>query len=122
MAKYRKKPKMVEATQWFKNGDHPEDGTVPVAYPGGEFLSEGKVVRLFRHPDVRGEKECPLCCCSMDRHGWMDFGDFGQTVCPGDYVITTSDGRYYRASAARFESEYELAEDTRTATSPETDS
>ena len=25
MAKYRKKPIIIEATQWFKNGDHPED-------------------------------------------------------------------------------------------------
>lgn len=24
--KYRKKPVVIEATQWFKNGDHPEDG------------------------------------------------------------------------------------------------
>lgn len=26
MAQYRKKPIVIEATQWFKNGDHPEDG------------------------------------------------------------------------------------------------
>lgn len=25
MTRYRKKPVVVEATQWFKNGDHPED-------------------------------------------------------------------------------------------------
>ena len=25
MAKYRKKPVIVEAHQWFKNGDHPLD-------------------------------------------------------------------------------------------------
>ena len=24
MAKYRKKPVVIEATQWFKDGDHPE--------------------------------------------------------------------------------------------------
>jgi len=23
--KYRKKPVVIEATRWFKNGDHPED-------------------------------------------------------------------------------------------------
>ena len=23
--KYRKKPVVIEATQWFKNGDHPND-------------------------------------------------------------------------------------------------
>ncbi len=25
MAKYRKKPVVIEAIQWFKNGDHPQD-------------------------------------------------------------------------------------------------
>lgn len=25
MAKYRKRPVVVEATRWFKNGDHPQD-------------------------------------------------------------------------------------------------
>ena len=24
--KYRKKPIVIEAHQWFKNGDHPDDG------------------------------------------------------------------------------------------------
>lgn len=27
MSKFRKKPVVIEATQWFKNGDHPCDGT-----------------------------------------------------------------------------------------------
>ncbi len=31
MAKYRKKPVVIEATQWFKDGDHP-------AVMSGEFL------------------------------------------------------------------------------------
>ena len=26
MSKFRKKPVVIEATQWFKNGDHPLDG------------------------------------------------------------------------------------------------
>ena len=25
MAKFRKKPVVIDATQWFKNGDHPLD-------------------------------------------------------------------------------------------------
>ena len=24
--KFRKKPVVIDATQWFKNGDHPDDG------------------------------------------------------------------------------------------------
>ncbi len=26
MAKYRKKPVVIDATQWHRNGDHPLDG------------------------------------------------------------------------------------------------
>lgn len=110
MAKYRKKPEEVEATQWFKNGDHPEDHTVPVAHPGGEFQSEGKVVRYFRHPDVPGEKECPHCCCRMHNHGWIDWSITGETVCPGDYIITNADGSYRTCRPNIFEEVYELVE------------
>jgi len=58
MAKYRKRPVVIESTQWFKNGDHPQDNCIMI-YPkdGGitkPFLSEGKVVRYFRHPEIPG--------------------------------------------------------------------
>lgn len=49
--KYRKKPVVIEAVQWFKNGDHPEDGNQ--RFVSGEFageLYEGKVVRYYRNP------------------------------------------------------------------------
>ena len=49
MAKYRKKPVVIEATQWFKNGDHPNDRTeMIIGSDGVPFQSEGKVVRYFR--------------------------------------------------------------------------
>ena len=31
MARYRKKPIVIEATQWWKNGDHPEEEGNPAA-------------------------------------------------------------------------------------------
>jgi len=45
---YRKKPVVIEATQWLKNGDHPRDG-----WPE----TEGLVVRYYRHPGGSGEKK-----------------------------------------------------------------
>jgi hypothetical protein len=37
--KYRKKPVVIEATQWFKNGDHPLDyANEKVGLEKGEFL------------------------------------------------------------------------------------
>ena len=60
MAQYRKKPVVIEATQWFKNGDHPEDdrGTFTDSETGEPFLGEGKVVRYYGHPDVPGDTPC----------------------------------------------------------------
>ena len=61
MGKYRKKPVVVEANQWFKNGDHPDDNTFAVTAPNGfDYPSEGKVVRYFRRPDVVGQRACEL--------------------------------------------------------------
>jgi|WetSurMetagenome_2_1015567.scaffolds.fasta_scaffold10023_9 hypothetical protein len=50
--KFLPNPVVVEATQWLKNGDHPNDRCVPVTYDGETFMSEGKAVRYYRHPNV----------------------------------------------------------------------
>ena len=73
MAQYRRLPIVIEATQWFKNGDHPDDGTE--RFTSGEFegeLCEGKVVRYYRHPTVCCMTECTQCGCIMHDHGWID--------------------------------------------------
>lgn len=88
MALYRKKPVVVEATQWFKNGDHPEDQCMAVENDGGAFVTEGKVVRFFRHPEVPGNSVCPRCGEISHHHGWIDTDEDGQIVCPGDWIIT----------------------------------
>ncbi len=45
MAKYRKKPVVVEAVRWFQNGDHPKDDLSMFVHDGLQFPTEGKVVR-----------------------------------------------------------------------------
>jgi len=98
--KYRKKPVVIEATQWFTNGDHPEDG--PVA-------GEGKVVRRFRRPDVDGMAPCQKCKRMFKHHGWIDTLEDGHNVCPGDWIITGIQGEHYPCKPDIFEATYEPA-------------
>lgn len=107
--KYRKKPTLIEATPWFKNGDHPQDNSKPVERPGkAPELSEGQVVRYFRSLNIPGGRFCSLCGNTMERHGILDGLNGEETICPGDYIVSDRKGRYYRLSAAEFESQYEL--------------
>lgn len=83
----------MNAVQWFRNGDHPDDDTVELADElGRPFLSEGKVVRYYRHPTLCGVSHCPKCEKTLHVHGWIDNGGDGQVVCPGDFVHTTETG------------------------------
>ena len=108
MATYRKKPVVIEATQWFKNGDHPDDGTE--TFKMGEFrgeLFEGKVVRYYRRPDDDGKRQCNQCGHIMHNHGWIDTLEGGHVVCPGDFIITGVHGERYPCKPDIFEQTYE---------------
>lgn len=110
MAKYRKKPVVIDATQWFENGDHPNDGDE--WFTSGPFLGtlkEGKLVRYFRRPDVDGQSECRHCGKIMHVHGWIDTLEGGHIVCPGDFVITGVQGEHYPCKPDIFEATYEMA-------------
>ena len=102
--KYRKKAIVIEATQWFKNGDHPEDGIE--VFEEVELL-EGNVVRYYRHPQIDGELLCPKCKYTMHDHGWVDTLEGGHIVCPGDWIITGIEGEYYPCKPGIFSSTYE---------------
>ena len=96
--KFRKKPVIREATQWFKNGDHPLDGDG----------IEGKIVRFFNNPDISGTSVCNKCTQPMQKHGWIDTLQAGHRVCPGDYIITEIDKEHYPCKPNVFEETYEL--------------
>ena len=104
MGEYRKKPVVIEATRWFANNDHPEDGD-----PG----DEGLIVRYFRHPDHDGNElhnagdGRPECGRRWHDHGWIDTLEGGHTVCPGDWVITGVQGERYPCKADIFAATYE---------------
>lgn len=95
--KYRTKLAIVEATQWWENGDHPEDDVFrPFEDTGGvpSEPREGAVVRYFRRPDVPADKVCQRCGNHMQIHGWIDTAQGGHVVCPGDFIISIQNERY----------------------------
>jgi len=117
--RYRNESEVVEATQWFKNGDHPDDYAedrsgfcdgVWVTFPASECRAakwEGAVVRYYRHPQVPGDTPCLHCSQTMHVHGWIDTSKGGQTVCPGDMVVTRA-GQYFSCKPDVFRAAYEL--------------
>lgn len=112
--KYRKKPVVIEATQWHKNGDHPDDAIEMISVAHGKydsFPSEGKVVRYFRRPDVSGRAECRHCARAMHDHGWIDTKEGGHIVCPGDFIITGVQGERYPCKPDIFAATYEPSVD-----------
>lgn len=119
--KYRKKPVVIEATQWRKNGDHPKDfiedqqgmdkGKMRT-FTGAERQAldwEGDVVRYFRRPDVSGVLSCQHCGATMHVHGWIDTLEGGHIVCPGDWIITGVKGEVYPCKPDIFASTYDPA-------------
>ena len=110
--KFRKKPVVIEATQWFKNGDHPLDETRIVTLgDGAPFKSEGKVVRYYRDPQISGELKCSICGNKYHDHGWIDTLEGGHIVCPSDYIITGVKGEHYPCKPDIFEMTYEKVEE-----------
>lgn len=113
--KFRKKPVVIEATQWFRNGDHPSDNVGEVIpdemEPGHHYKrQEGAVVRYFRHPDIPGSQICKECGQTMHVHGWLDTQegkDGAQRVCPGDWIITGVRGETYPCKPDTFALTYE---------------
>lgn len=97
--KYRKKPVVVEATQWFKVGDHPEDEP------------NIKVVRRFISLDIVSSTICKHCERVMEVHGWIDTLEGGHIVCPGDYIITGVKGERYPCKPDIFEATYEKVDE-----------
>lgn len=126
-----KKPIPIKATQWFKNGDHPddyvgdsfdhkEDGPDEMSVGGLKYKGiiytsefrrennwEGGVVRYFRRPDVSSETICKHCSIRMHEHGWIDTLEGGHIVCPGDWVATGIDDEHWPIKPGIFERTYE---------------
>ena len=116
---FTKRPIDVEATQWFKNGDHPLDYSRDHdGFEGGELrtftAAERKannwgsdIVRCYRHPNGDGETPCKHCGQTMHVHGWIDTLEGGHIACPGDWIITGVKGEMYPCKPDIFEATYQ---------------
>jgi hypothetical protein len=119
--KFKKKPVVIDASQWFKNGDHPMDySNDVVGYEGGELRTwtgeeckanewQGQIVRYYRTPDMDGQVACKHCGDIMHNHGWIDTLEGGHIVCPGDWIITGVKGEHYPCKPDIFAATYEPA-------------
>ena len=96
MPRFRKKPVIVEAEQWFP--DHPVEGVI---YPAESPL---------RGVDGAGFHEL------HGQYGWIETLEGGHVVSPGDWIITGVQGEKYLCKPDIFAATYEPVED-----SPSTD-
>lgn len=78
MAKYRKKPVVIEAVQWLKEGDHPE---VFIHREGGQVWVNGRA--------------------------YIETLEGRHLVTPGDWIITGVHGEHYPCKPDIFEKTYE---------------
>jgi len=109
---YIKKPVIVQAEQWFKNGDHlKDDSTIIFHKDSKDFLSEGKIVKYYRTSKIDGGGECKQCGKFMGRHGWIDTLEGGHIVCPSDWIITGIEGEHYPIKNSVFKRTYQLLEE-----------
>lgn len=89
MAKYRKKPVIIEATQWFKNGDYE------------------KVIVKAKEIAYHADKICTSCGLISTPHGWVDTLEGEHIVCPGDWIIMGVKGEHYPCKPDIFKLTYE---------------
>lgn len=85
MSKYRKRPIVIEAHQWFKNGDH------PVVKPSAGM----------------GDRICEACGHPSKAHGWCPTLEGNHIVCVGDWIITGVKGEHYPCKPDIFVATYE---------------
>ncbi len=93
MTKYRRKPRIIEAYQYY--------------------YTEIRSGVVCHYRSNQGDNVCGCCGKIMDLHGWIASGgpEGGYIVCPGDWVITGAEGGCYACKPDIFENTYELVED-----------
>ena len=88
MSKYRKKPVVIEATQWLEPNDHQQ-------------------VHLFPVKDNKTARPCPDCGRGLMIHGIVSTLEGDMMVCPGDYIVTGTEGEHYPVKERIFVTIYE---------------
>ena len=85
--KYRKKPIVIESSQWFTFGDH--------------------LKVTWRPSDNKDFNTCKECGCMMYVHGQIDTREGVHIVCPGDWIIKGVEGEFYPCKPEIFKKTYE---------------
>ena len=92
--KYRKKPVVIDAEQWFKHGDNPE-----VTEIGGDLTAS------------KPGWECGYCKENRTSHGYIFTMEGGHIVCRNDWIIKGVKGEHYPCKPDIFEQTYERVEE-----------
>lgn len=91
MAKFKKNPIVIEATQWMKDGDHPNVIDIP-----------SSVMESFEiHTAPNNINECR----------WINTLEGGHIVTPGDWIITGVKGEQYPCKPSIFNLTYTAIDD-----------
>lgn len=114
--KYRKKPVVIDATQWHKKGDGPFKFNTEIDRSDYKHASDAEacipVVEAYMGVDsgVPGYYPCPVCGIELIKHGEIKTLESGVNtfvVCPGDWIITGVNGEHYACKPNIFEKTYE---------------
>jgi hypothetical protein len=84
MTQFRKKPVVIEATQWFNHGDHP---------------------LVERYDPQKGGRDIK----GLGPYGWVKTLEGGHIVSPGDWIIKGVKGEFYPCKPDIFAATYEAA-------------
>ena len=87
MKKFRKKPVVIEAEQWFKIGDVKAVGIIPWT--------------------ANCDNICLKCGKPLKHHGLCPTLEGNHIVCPGDWIIKGVAGEFYPCKPDIFEETYE---------------
>lgn len=96
--KFIKKPVVIEATQWFKNDDHPKVKICWFEYSGRVRWAPGD----HRSINIFGCTQRPAI---RTLEGWHE-------VTPGDWIITGVKGEVYPVKSDIFHMTYEPVEES----------
>ena len=90
--RFRKRPIIVDAVQWYPPGDPRHDPTTPVSNPLARPVVQGTIVRVCYGPDVYALRTV----------------DGPAMLVPGDWIITDEGGRKTRCASEEFDKTYDL--------------
>ena len=105
MSKWRKRPVIVEACQWFPYRDNE-----PMLYEVVTPYLSAENCKLPDRVNVDGGSPCLVCGKQMFDHGWIATLEGGHIVCPSDWIITGVKGERYPCKPDIFREMYDRVE------------